>query len=291
MGCISDVFREKERTFSCEFFTPKTEQGRANLLQRAALIRDMVGPDFMSVTYGAGGSTRGRTTLLVEELQHNLSLPIMHHLTCVGQSKEELSSLLQDIEEKGIENIMALRGDPPQGESHWRPHPHGFHYAWELCALIRSRGSQATIGVAGHPEGHPESPDLPTDIRHLKQKLEAGGDFVVTQFFFDNDFYYRFRDMACEAGIRTRIIPGILPVINYENLLGFSANCGASLPRIVHDTFAPLQDDPQATLEQGIAFATRQCEDLLRNGAPGIHFYTVNKTESILGIASALGLG
>lgn len=291
MNRITDIFAGKERTLSFEFFTPKTEPGVVRLDTTIGGIFAALRPDFLSVTYGAGGSTRTGTTALVEELQQKHGLPVMHHLTCIGNSREELALLLADLQARDIRNILALGGDPPAGDTAWAPHPQGFRYASELVALARGQfGDAFTIGAAGFPERHPRSTGWEDEIRNLKIKMDNGTDFLVTQLFFDPEVYFDYVRRVRQAGITARVIPGVLPITDYEGLLRFTANCGASVPDEVHRIFKPAADDPERIFALGVDYAVRQCRTLLAEGAPGIHFYTANRHEAVVRIVPQLEL-
>ena len=273
---ISDVFRTNEQTFSFEFSPPKTLEDVEQLFTRARKLQPL-GPHFISVTYGAGGSTRRNTIDLVARFQDELAILGMSHLTCVGHSQADLREILQDIGSRGIENIMCLRGDPPQGQDSFTPAPDGFAHAQELVSLTRS-SDDFCIGVAGYPEPHPDCPDKDLDLRHLKDKVDCGADFVTTQLFYDNRDYFDFVKRARQIGITCRIIPGIMPIINYRQIVRIANLCGAVIPHELHRRLEPLADDPQASREIGVDWAWRQCEELLAGGAPGIHFYTMNRS-------------
>ncbi|NQU94723.1 MAG: methylenetetrahydrofolate reductase [NAD(P)H] [Candidatus Omnitrophica bacterium] len=275
---ISDILKEKERTYSIEFFPPKTEKGRAKLPEVAKVFTEM-GIDWFSVTYGAGGSTREATMEIVEELQKKFDVPVMHHFTCVGHSQEELKKILGKMKEKNICNVLALRGDAPEGEEFWTPSPDGFEYSYQLVELIKSFGDFFSIGVAGFPEGHIHCPDKETDSKHLKIKMDAGGEFIMTQLFFDNKDYFEYLERTKKVGVNARIFPGMLTITNYKTLLRFCATCGATIPEKVHDIFKPLADNLEATYKAGVDFAVDQCRELLKGGAPGLHFYSLNKVE------------
>jgi len=291
MKKITDIFLQKEQTLSVEFFSPKTEKGQQKLEGSVAVICRDLHPDYLSVTYGAGGSTREGTGELVTSFQQRFGLPVMHHLTCIGSSRDELRALLAELYSKDVMNILALRGDAPADNESWQPHAQGFHYATELVELIRSLyEDRFAVGVAGFPEDHPESSSSASDIRFLKSKIEAGSDFIITQFFFENSLYFDYVRRVREAGIQCRIIPGILPITDYQGLLRFSAGCGASVPECVHEIFQDIADDPLETLRRGVAFAVDQCNQLLKNRAPGIHFYSVNKHESLSKIIPQLDM-
>jgi methylenetetrahydrofolate reductase (NADPH) len=273
---IRELFSSQTQTFSFEFFPPKTDQDVAELFVRAQELKPL-GPSFISVTYGAGGSTRRNTIDLVCRFQAELGMVAMAHLTCVGHSQAELREVLTELKERGIENVMCLRGDPPRGQTSFVPAPDGFSHAHELVTLAQTLGDFC-IGVAGYPEPHPECQDKQLDLEHLKAKVDCGADFVTSQLFFDNRDYFDFCDRARRVGITTRIIPGIMPITNYRQIVRFAQMCGATLPPALHKRLEPVADDPHATLEIGVDWAWRQCEELLAGGAPGIHFYTLNRS-------------
>jgi methylenetetrahydrofolate reductase (NADPH) len=277
-----------EPVFSFEFFPPKTDEGWANL---HATLEDLQAfdPDFASVTYGAGGSTRERTIEVTTWLKQELGIEAMAHLSCVGASREELGTLLGRIEAAGVDNVLALRGDPPRGETEWRPHPDGLRYSTELAALISS-GYPFCVGAACFPEVHPEAPDLQHDLRFLKEKLGSGVSFLITQLFFDNELYFQFVDEARAAGIEVPIIPGIMPVTNVGQIKTITGMCGASIPAALLEGLESRAGDPDAVLQLGVAYATLQCAELLARGAPGIHFYTLNRSPATRAILSALKL-
>jgi methylenetetrahydrofolate reductase (NADPH) len=287
---ITDIFNEKERTFSFEFFPPKTPKGIENLYKTVEEL-DRLGPDFTSVTYGAGGSTRGTTLEICAGIQERFDLTVMHHFTCVGHSVAELKEVISQMKTNNIRNILALRGDPPKGIEKWEPVPDGLEFCYQLIDLIReSFGEFFSISVAGFPEGHINCPDRETDTRYMKIKIEHGGEFIITQLFFDNSIYSEYLERLKRAGINVRVLPGILPITSYDGLLKFCGICGATVTREVHDIFGPLKDDEDATREAGIEFAVKQCSDLLDRGAPGLHFFTLNKTEPTREIWKRLGL-
>jgi methylenetetrahydrofolate reductase (NADPH) len=274
-------------TFSFEVFPAKTPQGREQLVQTVAGLCALE-PDFISCTYGAGGGSREGTLDIVELIQKKHGVPAMAHLTCVGQSRADIESVLDDIARRGITNILALRGDPPKGQAGtgWTG---DFKYSSELVTFIRDRfGDKVSIGVAGFPEKHPLAPDAGSDAAFLKLKVEAGAEFVLTQLFFDNKLYFDYVARLRKAGVAVPVVPGILPILDYEALKRFCGLCGASIPKEVHDTFAPIAGDPKKTVEAGIDYAIRQCRELLKGGAPGIHFYALNKTYSVEKILKAV---
>ena len=279
--------------FSFEFFPPKTDAGLDLLRQSIASLRDLK-PTFVSVTYGAGGSTRDRTIDLVSEIQASHGIDVMAHLTCVGSDRAELQQVLSRLAAARIENVLALRGDPPKGADTFTPAPGGFQYANELAAFIRAEFPQFGIGGACYPEGHVECVaadgvrDLDADLRHLAHKVDAGADFLVTQLFFDNQKYFDFTARARAAGIGVPIVPGIMPITNVEQVRRFTSMCGASIPQSLLDELDRLKDSDDAVLSLGVAYATAQCLDLLQRGAPGIHFYTLNKSSATRTILTAL---
>lgn len=280
--------KEKERTCSFEFFPPKTEKGREKLFETADAFKELK-PDWFAVTYGAGGSTREATMDIVDELQRRFQVPTMHHLTCVGHSKDELKAVVGKMKEKNIRNILALRGDSPQGVEHWEPAADGLEYCYQLIELIRSTyGDFFSIGVAGFPEGHIDCPDKETDSKYLKIKIDAGSEFVITQLFFDNKDYFEYLERVKKIGVRVRIFPGIIPITDYQVLLRFCSTCGATIPQRVHDIFKPLDGDAEATYKAGVKFAVEQCNDLLEGGAPGLHFFALNKVEPTREIVSKI---
>jgi len=283
---ISDIITSRHPVFSFEFFPPKTDMDADALFETARTLRTLE-PDFISVTWGAGGGTRRKTLEITTSIKKKLNVETMSHLTCVGVSRMELDSILDEIRELGLENVLALRGDPPRGETDFVPHPEGLSHARELVEHIRSRWSFC-LGVAGYPEGHPEVPDLERDLMFLKQKVDAGADFVTTQLFFDNSAYFRFVESARAIGISVPIIPGIMPVTNVKQIKRFTETCGATIPVRLSEQLEQLQEDREAVVEYGIEYATGQCEELLAHGAPGIHFYTLNRSHSTFQILSRL---
>jgi methylenetetrahydrofolate reductase (NADPH) len=290
---ISDLLRfareRGEPVFSFEFFPPKTDEGVRALFETVEALRPL-GPAYVSVTYGAGGSTRQRTVELVKRLKREAEVEAMAHITCVGSSRDEIAAVLDEVAEAGIQNVLALRGDPPRGQTEFVPHPEGFRYATELVEFVRSRPERwrFCVGAACYPEGHVETPDLGADLRHLVAKVNAGVDFLVTQLFFDDGRYFGFVDRARAAGISVPIIPGIMPFTNVEQVERFTAMCGASIPPPLRAAMEVRRNDPDSARELGVAYATLQCADLLRRGAPGIHFYTLNRSPSTRAILAAL---
>ena len=295
MQAIPELFaagRAAGRTLvSFEFFTPKTEEGDRVLFGRTlpALLR--LQPAFCSVTYGAGGSTRDKTLGMVERIQREFGTPGMAHLTCVGATRPEIIELLADARARGIRNILALRGDPPVGTTAFVRPEGGFEFAHELVTVTREQGG-FSIGVAGFPEGHPECKAArQVDWQRLKAKIDSGADFVITQLFFDNSLFYEFRDyLTGRLGVTVPIIPGVIPILNAGQIRRFVALCGATLPTTLQAELEKFGDDEAAATEFGIGYATQQCADLLRQGVPGLHFYTLNKVHSTTRILQNLGL-
>ena len=285
---IADLYARPGLTLSVEFFTPKTDKGDENLLSEIDLIQK-VKPGFYSVTYGAGGSTRDKTVDLVGRIRRQYGIEVMGHLTVVGQSKAEARSVLDAFRQRGIENILALGGDPPQGTTDWRPHPDGFHYAAELVREAVARGGFC-IGVAGFPEVHPRAVSRASDLGYLKEKVEAGADFIITQLFFDNDDYYRYVDDVRRLGVKVPIVPGVLPILSAPQVRRFTALCKAKIPPQLDVILAKVEQDDRAAVEAGIEYATRQCEELIKFGVPGLHFYSLNKSYSLRAICQNLGL-
>jgi methylenetetrahydrofolate reductase (NADPH) len=281
------IARADEPLFSFEFFPPKTPEGERTLRASLKALAPLE-PDFASVTYGAGGTTRERTVEITRWIKQE-GIEAMAHLSCVGASRQEIGSLLDEIAAAGIENVLALRGDPPRGETEWRPHPEGLRYSTELASLISS-SYPFCIGAACFPEVHPEAPDLAHDLRFLRDKVEAGVSFLITQLFFDNELYFRFIDEARAAGIDVPILPGIMPITDVSQIKTITGMCGATIPAPLLEQLEARAEDPDAVLQLGVSYATLQCAELLARGAPGIHFYTLNRSPATRAILSALKL-
>jgi len=284
---ITEILNRGDLFFSFEFFPPKTEEAMAELFDTLKDVKEL-NPGYISVTYGAGGKTRDKTLEVVKRAKREIGLEAMAHLTCVGHSKQEIKSILDELEDSGIENVIALRGDPPQGEAKFTPHPDGFGYASELTAFIRSH-YRFCIAVAGYPEGHIESPDKETDWEHLHQKVAAGADFIITQLFFDNRDFFAFEQRMREKGVTVPIIPGIMPITDYNQILRFTRICGARIPKDAVRELDRIQEDPEAVQQYGIQHATRQCRELIAHGVPGVHFYTLNRSRATRQIIRNLG--
>lgn len=294
MQLIRDIYaarRPGDRpVISFEFFPPKTDEGERALLEKTIPALLQAKPDYCSVTYGAGGSTRTKTLMIVDSIQRHHGLTAVAHLTCVCATREEIRALLGQIRELGVRNVLALRGDPPGG-GEFNLTPGGFEYSSDLVRFIREQDGFC-VGVAGFPEGHIACKEgKHIDWGHLKTKIDAGADFVITQLFFDNSDYYEFREhMGRKHGVKIPLVPGIVPILSASQIKRFTAMCGARIPPPLAVKLDLLGDNDQAVAEFGIEYATKQCEDLLRNGAPGIHFYTLNKAPSTVGIVKNLGL-
>ena len=278
----------EEPVFSFEFFPPKTPEGERTLRDTLGTLRGLQ-PDFVSVTYGAGGATRERTVEITKWIKQELGIEAMAHLSCVGEPVDRLREMLDEIAGAGIDNVLALRGDPPRGEKEWTPHPDGLRWSTELIALIAG-GYEFCVGAASFPEVHPDAPDLAHDIRFLKEKLAAGASFLITQLFFDNRYYFDFVASCREAGITAPIVPGVIPITNVAQLKTITEMCGATIPPGLLLELDRRADDPEAVLQLGVAYTTLQCADLLRRGAPGIHFYTLNRSPATRAILSSLRL-
>src|SRR3954471_15901403 len=283
---IDEILDDTRPCFSFEFFPPKTDDGMANLWRAANELKEDE-PAFVSVTYGAGGGTRDRTIEIVKRIKRELGMEAMAHFTCVGATVEELRGVLDEMRNAGIENVLALRGDPPRGETEWTATPGGLSYSTELISLIASE-YDFTIGAACFPEVHPAAVDAETDIRFLKEKVDAGARFLITQLFFDNEMYFDFVARAQAAGIDVPIIPGVMPITNFGQLKRFTEMCGATIPSHLECELEARQDDPDAVRDLGVAFATLQCSELLARGAPGIHFYVLNRAPVARSVLAAL---
>lgn len=283
---IDQILDERRPVFSFEFFPPKTDEGHANLRTALDALR-VDEPDFVSVTYGALGTTRDRTIEIVKWIKRDLGIEAMAHFTCVGATVDELRATLDEIEAAGVENVLALRGDPPAGEEEWTQTPGGLRYSTELIELLRD-GYDFAIGAAAFPEVHPQAESPESDIRFLKAKQDAGASFLITQLFFDNEHYFDFVARAREAGVTVPIIPGVMPVTNLRNIKRITELCDSEIPDAYERELDAREDDPQALQDLGVAYATLQCVDLLARGAPGIHFYTLNRSPATRAILAAL---
>jgi len=276
---IRDRLAAGKPSISFEFFPPKSDEAGAQLERTIAELSELA-PAFVSVTYGAGGSTREKTLEIVSRIRSQAGIEAMAHLTCVGSTKEEIGGVVGRLTSAGVSNILALRGDPPKGQTTFAAVEGGFSYASELIAFIRERhgSSSLSVGGAAYPEKHPECANPAVDLKNLRRKVDAGADFLITQLFFDNRRYWEFCEQARAAGITAPIIPGIMPITNASQIERFTVACGATLPYHLAEELDNRRADPQAVLQLGVAHATAQCMDLLRGGAPGIHFYTLNRS-------------
>jgi methylenetetrahydrofolate reductase (NADPH) len=286
---VDELFeRAEEPVFSFEFFPPKSPEGEANLF-RALEELSRMRPDFVSVTYGAGGSTRDKTLEIVMRIREEFDLEAMAHFTCVSATETELRSTLDELRRRGVENVLALRGDPPQGQEEWTKTEGGLEYSRELVEMI-DRDYDFSIGAACFPETHIHATDADSDLRYLKEKVDAGARFLITQLFFDNAYYDDFVARARDIGIDVPIVAGIMPITNVGQIQRFTAMCGSAIPDALTEQLEARREDPQAVTEFGVAYATLQCADLLAKGAPGVHFYTLNRSPATRAILSALRL-
>ena len=274
--------------FSFEFFPPKSDEAEANLWGTITELQPL-GPAFVSCTDGAGGSTRERTARIVTRIAAETDITAVAHLTCVGSAQADLRAALEGYRDSGIENIMALRGDPPRGETTFVPAPDGFAHAVELVRLCREV-ADFCVGVAGYPEPHPEAPDFDTDVRHLVDKVRAGADVVVTQFFFEADDYFRLVDAVAAHGMDVPIVPGVMPITNVKQIQRMAELQGSAFPADLADKLMAVEDDPDAVRALGVEVATKLCTRLIEGGAPGLHFYTLNRSTATREIATNLGI-
>ena len=273
--------------FSVEFFPPKSDDSAQQLLLTAEQMQ-VYNPDFVSITYGAGGSTRSRTLNYARKLHEDYGYAVMPHLTCVGHSREELKQTIAEFKSAGLKQIMALRGDPPKGETNFTPHPDGLRYANELVQLIREVYPECELGVAGYPEKHPEAPSLEIDLLNLKRKVDAGATFVTTQLFFDNNAYFEFVDNCRRVGITVPILPGLMSVTSYKQALRFCDMCGTSVPTALNEQLTAAGDDEAAVEAIGIKWSYQQAHELLKRGAPGIHLYILNRSGPAIALMKKL---
>jgi methylenetetrahydrofolate reductase (NADPH) len=291
---IRDIYAAKKAAgqpvISFEFFPPKTEEGERAFFEKSVPVLAALKPDYCSVTYGAGGSTRDKTLSIVERIQRDHQLPAMMHLTCVSSTAEQIREVLAEAKKRGIKNILALRGDPPGGTGEFQKTDGGFEFSYQLVDFIRGQDG-FSVGVAGFPEGHVACKGgKQTDWQHLKKKVDAGAEFVLTQLFFSNEDFFEFRDFVRKLGVTVPIIPGIIPILSAAQIKRFTSMCGARLPAELLGDLEKYSDNDEACLEFGIEYATKQCEGLLRCGVPGLHFYTLNKARSTAGVLKNLGL-
>jgi methylenetetrahydrofolate reductase (NADPH) len=285
---IRDMQANGRFTLSFEVFPPKREGNLGSLYNT---IRDLasVNPHFISVTYGAGGGTRDKTIEIASKIKNEIGLDVLAHLTCVQATKDDIARILEEFKNENIENVLALRGDPPQGEKFFIKTEGGFGYANELVEFIRNN-DDFSIGVAGYPEGHIEAPSLDEDVKNLKRKVDAGADFIITQLFFVNDDFYRFRDMAVARGITVPIIPGIFPLFNFKQISKIGALCEPNIPSTFLDKLDKVRDKSEEVEKYGIEYALYQCENLMDNDISGLHFCCMNRSSHVLQIVRELDI-
>jgi methylenetetrahydrofolate reductase (NADPH) len=284
---ITDIFSNSKRTFSFEFFPPKDEISAVDFgINVGQLLK--LNPSFVTVTYGAGGSNQERTFSLVDYLQNKIGLNTMAHYTCVGSSKEKVSNDMKYLQQLGIENVMLLRGDPPKGSVNFTASENGFSYASELISYVKQKQYTFSIGAAANPEKHPEALTMSDYLLKLKVKCDAGANFLITQLFFNNETYYEFIKSARRIGITCRIIPGIIPITGYKQIKRFADMAGTSFPADLLEKLEMHQNNTEKSYQIGIDHAIKQCIDLIKHGAPGIHFYTLNKSRAAVEVFESL---
>lgn len=288
---INDLLSQGKRFISLEFFPPKEKDAWPSFFYEAGKL-SILNPSFVSVTYGAGGSTQANTLELVTRFSRDLGLNPMAHLTCVGASEDSLRSFLDGLQEAGVDNVLALRGDPPQGQPDFKPENAAFQYASDLTGFIHEAYPDLCIGVAGYPETHPQAESADKDLDYLKLKVDKGGSVIITQLFFNNDHYFRFVERCRARGIDKPIIPGVLPILNLASVKRILSLCGATIPAeyLARLEAANDQGGASAVRELGVEFAREQCRDLIARGAPGVHLYTLNKAQACLDIVNGLEL-
>ncbi len=286
---IRDKFEELKQGISLEFFPPKSTEGKDAFMK---VVRDLsvYDPFYVSVTYGAGGTTQDRTSSTLQWLKQETDLSVMSHLTCIGATRASMDALLRDYHDHGIENILALRGDRPKNAPDFDPARGEFNYARDLVEFVKKDG-HFSIAVAVYPEGHGQSPSIEKDMEYTKQKIDAGADFGITQMFFDNRYYYEFMERAERIGITIPILPGIMPIIDCRKIKEFAGFCNTSVPQDILDRMEPVMDMPQEIRKLGVEFAVKQCVDLKKHGVNYFHFYTMNRSDSVSEILKALGMG
>ena len=284
---IAELLATQHMVRSLEFFPPKDVAG-VEALRQTAIALKRIAPDFVSVTYGAGGSTRERTAQVSRLLRTDIGFTVMPHLTCVGHTREELNGVADRLHAGGYRNIMTLRGDPPKGETQFVPYKDGLRYGSDLVALLKTRHADFCLGVGGYPEKHPEAPSLETDLDNLKRKVGAGASFITTQLFFDNAVYYRFVEKCRARGITVPIVPGIMPVLSLKQIKRFTEMCGATLPEKLIKRLEAAGDTPEIVETLGIDWSLTQIRDLLAHDAPGYHLYIMNRAKSALTLAAGL---
>jgi len=274
---IRELLDDKRPALSFEFFPPKDDIGFWDLYRTIESLKPL-DPTYVSVTYGSGGTTRRKTLDLVARIKSDIGIESMAHLTCVGSTRAAIARIVDDLKTRGITNILALRGDPPEGQANFVPTEGGFRYASELAAFIRERHVDLCIGGACYPEGHPEAPNLEQDLENLKRKIDAGVDFLITQLFFNNDYFFSFRDRVAAAGINVPILAGIMPILSGKQIKRFTQMCGATIPQDLLRKIEAVEDDHEAVRHVGMYHSTQQCLALLEQEVAGIHFYTLNRS-------------
>ncbi|HWA24580.1 MAG TPA: methylenetetrahydrofolate reductase [NAD(P)H] [Lacunisphaera sp.] len=284
---IFELFAQRRPLRSLEFFPPKDDAGVEALRQTARSLK-RISPDFVSVTYGAGGTTRDRTAQVSGLLRREFGFTVMPHLTCVGHTRDELNAVADQLHAGGYRNIMTLRGDPPKGQTEFVPYKDGLRYGSDLVALLKARHPEICLGVGGYPEKHPEAPSLEVDLDNLKRKVDAGASFITTQLFFDNAVYYRFVEKCRARGISVPIVPGIMPVLSLKQIKRFTEMCGAHLPSQLVTRLEVAAEDADVVEMIGLDWALDQIRGLLANGAPGYHLYIMNRAKSALALAAGL---
>ncbi|MBK6690466.1 MAG: methylenetetrahydrofolate reductase [NAD(P)H] [Deltaproteobacteria bacterium] len=284
---ITEILKAGYPSFSFEFFPPKTPEGEADLWAALQDLKELR-PSFVSVTYGAGGSTRQKTVELTRRIKHELQIEAMAHLTCVGAGQAELRGVLEELKGSGIENVLALRGDPPKGQNKFEATEGGFRYASELTEFVKAGGWDFCLGGAAYPEGHLECASKYQDLHHLKRKVDAGAQFLITQLFFDNRYYFDLVDRARSAGIHVPILAGLMPIQSAEQVKRFTKMCGVSIPNALLDRLDRHAHEPERIHELGVVHATIQALGLIQGGAPGVHFFTLNKSTATREILAAL---
>lgn len=295
MTKLRDIYAREGLTFSIEFFPPKTDEGMENLFREIQELKKL-DPAFVSVTYGAGGSTEGTTLKVVKRLRYAEKLEVMCHLTIVNQPVNQVKGVLGDLWGCEIENIIALAGDPPEGATApWKAHPDGYQNSRELIDVAR-RGQSGwydffSIAIAGFPEVHPRAESRESDLKYTKAKVDAGADVIITQLFFDNEDFYRYCDDLREMGVTIPIVPGVLPIQSAAQVRRFAKMCGARIPERLQSLLSEVEDDDEAAVRLGIDYATEQCQGLLEYGVPGLHFYSLNKSRSVAAVHENLNLG
>lgn len=283
---IKDFYKKDKRVVSFEVFPPRKEAGIQKLYETIEDLKD-INPDYVSVTYGAGGSTKDKSVEIASTIQNKIGIETMAHLTCVNSTKEDIGEILKQFKEKNIDNILALRGDPPSGQENFTKTIGGFGYANELVEYIKDNG-EWSVAVAGYPEGHIEAKDLHTDIDNLKKKVDGGADLIILQLFFDNRDFREFRELAAKKNIDIPIVPGIFPILNFSAITKISELCGAKIPKELYERLERCKDDSAEVEKIGIEFAIKQLDGLLDDGIEGVHFYTMNKSRQIKDIYRAL---